>query len=187
MKRLSIFLLLCFFAIASMAQVEHLKFMGISIDGKISAFQKELKKKGFVLNELTKYLPKNSFSDCRFYNGVFAGEYVDLVVYFDKETKIVNQTKVHIVCHSEYQVDKIYEKFYNSLKEKYDNDRIEIGITDEPDKYSFGIFNSDKTAFLGFIYLGKVIDSYNDKYSVGLEYYDTVNYSKGKDRILNDF
>ena len=31
------------------------------------------------------------------------------------------------------------------------------------------------------------IDSYNDKYSVGLEYYDTVNYSKGKDRILNDF
>ena len=37
----------CLFSILLQAQTEHFKFMGIPLDGKISAFDRELKKKGF--------------------------------------------------------------------------------------------------------------------------------------------
>ena len=43
MKRLTSLVCAFLFATISLAQVEHLTFMGIPIDGKIKEFQKELK------------------------------------------------------------------------------------------------------------------------------------------------
>ena len=51
MKRILFFLVLAFVVFGTNAQNAHLKFMGIPLDGKISAFNKELKKKGFMLDE----------------------------------------------------------------------------------------------------------------------------------------
>lgn len=47
MKRFTSLIFAALFVIICQAQVEHLTFMGIPIDGKIKDFQKELKSKGF--------------------------------------------------------------------------------------------------------------------------------------------
>ena len=98
------------------AQMEHMQFMGISIDGKISAFQKELKKMGFAPNNIAKDIPKEGFMDCRMYKGSFAEELVDLAVFYDRDSKMVIQTKVKMNGLSKDQADKKYDKLF-------DNDR----------------------------------------------------------------
>ena len=46
-KRTILIGICCLFSILLQAQTEHFKFMGTPLDGKISAFDRELKKKGF--------------------------------------------------------------------------------------------------------------------------------------------
>ena len=186
MKRLLLFIVSSFWALSSMAQIEHMRFMGIPLDGKISVFQKELKKKGFEKNELTKYLSPKMLSGTRIYKGIFADEIVDLIVYFDKDTKIVNRARVIIDCFSIEQVNEKFDKFVYNLKEKYDNSFIDDNLKDSMDKFGIGVPNSNRTRFVGYIFLEKDFVSFKDKYSVMLEYFDYGNYENTKDNVLED-
>ena len=65
MKKGLLMLFGCLFALAIQAQSEHLKFMGIPLDGKINDFQSQLLKKGCTLDEFfMKYVkfPNLAFS-----------------------------------------------------------------------------------------------------------------------------
>ena len=162
------------------AQMEHMQFLGIPIDGKISAFQKELKKMGFVSNDIAKDIPKEGSMDCRMYKGSFAEELVDLAVFYDRNSKMVIQTKVKMNGLSKDQADKKYDKLFNGLKEKYDKSNFDKNVLDNPDRYGIGVPNSDKTNFVGYISLAKI--AYADKYSVVLEYCDYANFNDSVDR-----
>ena len=52
MKKILILILLTI-ALVVNAQTEHLRFMGIPLDGKISSFDREIRKKGFSLDSYT--------------------------------------------------------------------------------------------------------------------------------------
>ena len=101
----------CLMALTMQAQEEHLKFMGIPIDGSIKSFQKELKEKGFSR--------ESSKDGYRTYEGDFAGEKVELWVYFDKSSRIVYQVGVIIPCYYERIARNKYRELKWQLMSKY--------------------------------------------------------------------
>lgn len=71
MRKVLFSILLCLFAFNAMAQNEHLKFMGIPLDGTIDAFQKKLEAKGVKYDKII----SNSIPiGVRGFKGRFAGE-----------------------------------------------------------------------------------------------------------------
>ena len=118
MKKVLLMLLGCLFALAIQAQSEHLKFMGIPLDGKINDFQLQLLKKGCTLDKLLmKYInPKGS----RFYEGSFAGNSAKIVVFFNEKTKKVYRAKAIISAYSEEQIKQKYSEMKSMLMDKYD-------------------------------------------------------------------
>lgn len=118
MKKGLLMLFGCLFVLAIQAQSEHLKFMGIPLDGKINDFQSQLLKKGCTLDDFfMKYgKPKGN----RVYEGSFAGNNASIVVFFNKKTKKVYRAKAIISAYSEEQVKQIYFKMKSMLVDKYD-------------------------------------------------------------------
>ena len=118
MKKLLSFLFAVFVILSAQAQSEHLKFMGIPLDGKISAFNKELQKKGFTLDEFAGKRLDGTY----IYNGIFAGERAQVFVSYDDKTKIVYQAAVVIKSYSKELVISKYEDMRDMLEEKYSQD-----------------------------------------------------------------
>jgi hypothetical protein len=114
MRKKLLLLSLLFVVLFAHAKSEHLKFMGIPLDGKISSFNRELQKKGFVLDAFS-----GKEFDGYIYNGIFAGEKAQVFVYFDAKSKIVYQAAVIIKRYSKDSVIKLYEDMRDMLDEKY--------------------------------------------------------------------
>lgn len=107
MKKLMLLIICCLMTVFVQAQTEHLKFMGIPIDGKIRQFQKELKKKGFR--------QASSEDDKRMYKGYFYGDEASVLALFDKSSDSVYQVAVMIPCYNE----DIALLKYNELKKNF--------------------------------------------------------------------
>ena len=123
-------LLSLLFPIDSLAQQEHLKFMGIPIDGHVNDFRKKLKEKGFTYDQKI----ENSYS----YDVFFAGDKSSLFVIFNDETKIVNAVSVNIECYSEESVKEKYRQYVRDLTDKYHAKEVsEIldSYKDTPEKF----------------------------------------------------
>ena len=101
------------------AQIEHLTFMGIPIDGKLKDFHKELKKKGFRRISTSSY---NTWS----YEGIFSWDKVKIVVYFDAETKTVCTVGVIIPCGTMDNAEQTYQNYKKRLQEKYETDHFSV-------------------------------------------------------------
>ena len=105
------FLLSLLFPIDSLAQQEHLKFMGIPIDGHVNNFRKKLKGKG-----LTFY---KKIDNNYVYKGKFAGDESNVFVKFDDKTKNVYGVGVIINCNSEKIAQDKYWLYVRDLTDKY--------------------------------------------------------------------
>ena len=97
MKRTLFVIICCLFSIMIQAQTEHLKFMGIPLDGSITAFQNKLQAKGIKYDAEGSRLLKVG---CRCFKGTFSGEEADFYVYYNERTKIVYRAKAVIKCLS---------------------------------------------------------------------------------------
>ncbi len=119
MKRFVSFIFAVLFVIICQAQVEHLTFMGIPIDGKIKDFQKELKSKGFSR--------ASGYSEgIRGYNSSFSGYKCKLLVTYNKKTSIVYSVAVFIPCGMKDYSEQTYKNFKRDLIQKYEADRLNI-------------------------------------------------------------
>lgn len=117
-KRTILIGICCLFSILLQAQTEHFKFMGIPLDGKISAFDRELKKKGFELDNYSGKMLEGTY----IYNGVFSGETAQVFVNFDSGTKNVYQATVIIKNYTRNSAIRKYEDFRDMLEKKYSQD-----------------------------------------------------------------
>lgn len=172
MKKVILFLIAFLVVMSSYAQQEHLQFMGIPIDGTISSFTKQLKKKGFVKDKLYNIV-EDSISGYRIFKGSFAGENnVNVVVFYDEKTKLVNNVKVYIKCYSEKEVNKKYESFLSNIKSKYSASIVRERLLEEESGKEFVIKNTENV-IIGLILLYKGQD--NDNYNLSLEYTDFNN------------
>ena len=115
MKKVLLFLLAAMLALPMMAQAdEHMLFMGIPIDGKISSFQSKLKKKGFKT--------VGGDKGKKFMKGEFDGKESTLYIHYDKKSKVVYEVLIAIPCYSENSALSTY----NSLKKRLHRKYIEI-------------------------------------------------------------
>jgi hypothetical protein len=186
MKKIGLLFLICLMSLTIQAQVEHFKFMGIPIDGKISVFEKQLKKKGFASDVRFKMLPKEYFSTTRIYKGSFANEDdVSLVVNFDKNTKIVYSVNVIIECYSQNNMIKKYDEYESMYREKYTDSMFKDLQTERKTGISIGVPYMDQE-LCGFIFLAKDVEPGTEKCSVTIEYIDRYNFENKSSNSLND-
>jgi len=97
-------------------KLEHLKFMGIPIDGKIKQFGKSLEKKGL------RYYTKIN-SNQYIYKGTFAGDEANIYAMYDIKSQIVYGVGVDIKCLSHEIAKDKYNNYVNDYKDKYETDK----------------------------------------------------------------
>lgn len=171
MKRfLSLFVMLVL-TLGVMAQTQHMKFMGIPLNGSISAFHQKLVAKGCKPDvEYNKTSPVGR----RAFDGIFFGEKAEIYVYYNTETKVVYRAKACIDRDSEDMIIRIYNEVKSALEEKY------------PDAYMSEVEHNgyDSVGFYtdqGWIDLYVTKDVvYADKYYLHIDYYDVVNFKKNE-------
>ena len=184
MKKTLLLLLCIIMAMGMQAQTqtqEHLKFMGIPLDGTISQFHSKLLAKGF------KYDDESSFSGVREYNGIFSGEDAIIFVYYNTSSKIVYRAKAAIKRDTEDLIKKEYDDFKRLLSTKYKDAYI---MDDEQEDYpSCTIFISNLSDdILGTIglYISKHGPSYDEVYALHIDYEDLANEKDNEDKRLED-
>lgn len=176
-------LLLMLLATVAQAQVNHLKFMGIPLDGTIDEFQTKLMEKGF----------KTSFSDfapaigTRVLKGAFSGESVDVFIYYNIKTQIVYSTSVWIYCGYEKVDCNKFENFRASLKNKYKD----VGLIPDNKDFECNLLSmnikrnalSDDTDIIGNVTL-KTVEPRRYYFYITITYTDMKNSLQNK--AVND-
>ena len=116
-KSLLLLMMVLLLALTSFAQTEHMKFMGIPIDGSLKSFCSQLKKKGFDRDPY-----ETRRKDSRIYIGEFAGHNSKVFVYSDAKSNNVHSVIVNIPSYEEDVALSIYNNLRQMLIEKYSED-----------------------------------------------------------------
>jgi hypothetical protein len=152
---------------------EHMKFMGIPLDGTINTFQSKLVAKGMTPNvSMNKILPIGG----RAFDGYFAGYKATILVAYEKKTKVVYGAKVCISVTNEDDLEEKYNEFKDLIKSKYDGEE-KIEEINGREVYTVEIES-------GIINLVASVDI--DGYSLQLTYCDYENSMKYIDSQLDD-
>ena len=176
--KLMAMLLLMLLATVAQAQGNHLKFMGIPLDGTIDEFQTKLMEKGF----------KTGFSDfapaigTRVLKGAFSGESVDVFVFYNIKNQIVYGTRVWIYSGYEKVDCNKFENYRASLKNKYKD----VGLIPDNKDFECNLLSmnikrnerSDDTDIIGNVTLETAEPR---RYY----FYITITYTDMKNSLLN--
>ena len=160
---------------AQSSNSQHIKFMGIPINGSITNFQNKLIAKGFKYDQSGS---KALETPTRIYKGLFAGETAQLFVYYDRDQKFVYRVKVVIECATEERASFKMGVFRNQLIEKY-NTYAEEGVLEGHETYSIPIENGCIDLFYSKVPLSTI-------YGLCLDYWDNANYEKHEKNNMND-
>lgn len=116
MKKLTILIIYLMVSVFVNAQTGHLSFLGIPLNGTITAFQEKLARKGVKLDiEASKHLS----IPCKVFDGFFAGEKSRIYVYYNERTKIVYRGKAVIANKGLNTAEQKYNDFKKMLGKKY--------------------------------------------------------------------
>jgi hypothetical protein len=177
MKRILSFFVMLVLTLGAMAQTQHMKFMGIPLDGTISAFHQKLVAKGCKHDvEISKVVGAGS----RIFTGTFFGEKADIHVYYNAKTKVVYRAKAVIRRSSEDDIIQKYNEVKSALKEKYPDAYVSKGEYEgnEGVRFYTDLGNID-------LYVSKDI-VYADKYYLHIDYFDDANNRKNENSKMND-
>ena len=178
MKRfLSLFVMLVL-TLGVMAQTQHMKFMGVTLNGTISAFHQKLVAKGCKPDvEYNKTAPVGS----RHFIGTFFGEKALIIVYYNAKTKVVYRAKAVIKRSSEDNIIQQYDEVKSALEEKYPDAYMS---EDEHNGYESMHFYTNQGEI--DLYVSKYYGYSETPYSLHIDYYDDVNYKKNENSKMND-
>ena len=164
--------------LGAMAQTQHMKFMGIPLNGTISAFHQKLVAKGCkhdvgVSNAVG--------AGGRAFTGTFFGEKADICVFYNAKTKVVYRAKACIDRSSEDDIIRKYNEVKSALEEKY------------PDAYMCEVENYGYDSMQFYtaegeidLYVAKFDDVYPTEYTLFIDYVDEVNFKKNENSKMND-
>ena len=159
-KSLLLLMMVLLLALTSFAQTEHMKFMGIPIDGSLKSFCSQLKKKGFDRDPY-----ETRRKDSRIYIGEFAGHNSKVFVYSDAKSNNVHSVIVNIPSYEEDVALSIYNNLRQMLIEKYSED---VGVKEYKwlnERYADKILEGKLTE-LKWLYEKKDDDGYDVTYIV---------------------
>lgn len=181
-KIISIFFALCLCMAASAQQ--HMKFMGIPLDGTIDNFALKLKAKGVTYDAAKS---KTAGQGCRVFNGTFMGEKATINVAYNPKSKMVFSAAVEMQYST---VESAHIPFLNlteSLQQKYPNTTPEEnrGPDGEFIGLAFNIPDETSGNSIGFILQSLKTSSFGSGVSICLMYTDMDNFEKCEE-IFNE-
>ena len=179
MKKMKLLYLFLLFPILGMAQSEHLKFMGIPLDGSITQFHQKLEAKGMTYNEaITKLL-----NDAVAFDGIFSGEKCNVFVYYNHKTETVYKAKVSIEMSNLDSSLEVLERFKKMIEDKYGEKVVES--TYKGNRAYYLEVRDDKNYYGDIDLFINYQEDYN-RYSLHLDYRDNENHKLNKQINMDD-
>lgn len=164
---------------------EHLKFMGIPLNGTITQFQAKLQAKGVYYDAQNS---KGLGVGTRAFRGTFSGKKADIYVYYNEKTKVVYRAKAVVSFTDEDTANNSYYYFVGMLKQKYDAADVETGTKDNHESLTLLVPNENENAY--YKYLGSIAvyrtSYYSVRYFIHVDYIDTINDVKNDNRNMDD-
>lgn len=182
MKKVALFFFVIMLSLTINAQ--HLKFMGIPIDGNINTFASKLASKGFSVSQKN----KNAGVGLRILKGRFYDRTVELWIEYTPSTKTVYCVQVLFDHDSKTSCESLMKEIKNSIQNKYLNEEEEGKTKGGHDITIYHVYENKNydTYYLGDIYTGISRDeSYYSEYNLRLTYEDGKNRDKNYD-VIND-
>ncbi|WP_051652031.1 hypothetical protein [Prevotella sp. P6B1] len=185
MKKITLSLIACLISLMVSAQVEHMKFMGIPLNGTITSFQSKLQAKG------VKYDPIGSKQlgfGCRCFKGTFSNEKADFYVYYNEKTKIVYRAKAVITCYNKEDGNRKFATFYGMLKSKYSDGEFYDGEQEGHPTLSILVPGSKQEKALGYVglYIANSSVPYIDEVYLHIDYEDLANKNSSQKKNMDD-
>ena len=165
-----------------MSAQQHLKFMGIPLDGTINNFQQQLQAKGMTPDaESNRILGVG----IRAFKGRFSGYDAMVAIFYDERTKKVYKAKVIIEASTSDMCEQYYEDLKGNLIRKYGEGKTETKNGHEG--VIFAVFPPEDDTICGLIGLAvSKSESYPYVHTVDVEYYNGINYLEHEDNKMDD-
>lgn len=172
-------------ALSVMAQQEHLKFMGIPLNGSITSFQDKLKAKGISYDRVAS---AKTNAGVRCFNGIFSGEKARIYVYYNEKTKIVYRAKAVLEYSNKEIGERKFEKFKSMLKDKYLTAYAKDSEQDGYPSMGMLVYDNEFDKSLGIIslYMADSGYSFMDEVYLHIDYEDNVNSESDMDKNMDD-
>ena len=170
-------LVLLFAATGSTYAQEHLKFMGIPIDGTIDNFQKQLATKDIVVE---KSVNKNVGVGMRIFKGRFAGKTCFIAAQYS-QSKTVYSVMATYVSKTAAEAAQFYATTKQLLKEQCtDGDVTDTVDAKKCPVYKVFLNGSDGKTKIGVVSLTETVNktSKTAPYMVNVAYVDALNNDK---------
>lgn len=175
--------------LAVCVNAQHLKFMGIPLDGSIDNFQAKLTAKGITPQ---KEYNATSAVGSRAFKGIFCGYEASFHTYYNVRTKVVYRSKACITSNDKDVILRRYREIKDMLDEKYIS-CYQDGEQEGFDSYSLlimkeGYFECKPENSTGTIDLYiSVFDGFDGpSYILHIDYTDRVNDEKNQVSKSND-
>lgn len=165
---------------------QHLKFMGVPIDGNINTFAAKMAAKGFSVS------PRNKYAGVgiRLMRGRFFDQNVELWISYTPETKTVYRVRVEFWNENKDVCESYMKEIESVIKDKYiymyDESKTKGG--DDIDVYTICKITDPEMIILGDIYIGiSDADEFTGYgYDLNLTYEDEINTDKNDSRKIDD-
>ena len=160
---------------------QHLKFMGIPIDGNINRFSAKMSAKGFSISPINRYTGPGQ----RVMRGTFFDQPAEIWINYNISTKIVYSVRVQFFSEDSDVCGSFMKEIKKVIEDKYmflpDTGKTKGG--DDIDIYH--IFN-EEMILVGDIYIGisQATDYFG--YHLNLTYEDLENKEKNDTKKNND-
>lgn len=156
---------------------QHMKFMGIPLDGTIDNFALKLKAKGVTYDAAKS---KTAGQGCRVFNGTFMGEKATINVAYNPKSKMVFSAAVEMQYPTVESAHIPFLDLTESLQQKYPNTTPEEnrGPDGEFIGLAFNIPDETSGNSIGFILQSLKTSSFGSGVSICLIYTDMDNFEK---------
>ena len=186
MKKLSLIIFASLFFIFNciMAQStsEHMKFMGIELNGTISSFHSKLLAKGMTVSPLS----DKTKSGVRVYDGVFSGEKAEVIVHYNPRTNEVYAAKALITRYGKDMIEQLMNSMESKLDIKYgtQNKRSEQFQDDHLHQFPRHFYTLDNGVIN--LYITSTGYSSQNDFFLNIEYLDLENYQRNVSNEIED-
>ena len=181
-KIISVLFAICLCMAASAQQ--HMKFMGIPLDGTIDDFSMKLKAKGVTYDAAES---KAAGKGIRKFCGTFMGENATFTVFYNYKSKIVFSAVAELYYPTVESAHTPFVNLNDQLQQKYPDATCKeyTGPDGDVDGLAFDIFNETGDNRIGFILQTLRVPSSGYGISICLTYTDSDNLMKSE-KILSD-
>ena len=181
-KIISVFFVLCLCMAASAQQ--HMKFMGIPLDGTIDDFSMKLRSKGVTYDAAES---KAAGKGIRKFCGTFMGEKATFTVFYNYKSKIVFSAVAELYYPTVESAHTPFVNLNDQLQQKYPDATCKeyTGPDGKTDGLAFDIFDETGDNRIGFILQTLRVPSSGYGISICLTYTDTDNLMKSE-KILSE-